>query len=169
MAPRITRYDAAHAEGVRDLIVPIQQDEFGIPIDYADQPDLHDIDGFYRKGCGDFWVALDGDEVVGSIALIDISERKAALRKMFVRKSHRGPEHGIARLLLDTLLDHARQSGLAEIYLGTTAKFLAAHRFYEKSGFDLVDEADLPERFPRMAVDSRFYVLRLGNMPAKAK
>jgi RimJ/RimL family protein N-acetyltransferase len=43
--------------------------------------------------------------------------------------------------------------------LGTTAAFLAAHRFYEKSGFRLVDEADLPETFPRMAVDTRFYVI----------
>ena len=33
----------------------------------------------------------------------------------------------------------------------------AAHRFYEKQGFTLIDPAELPASFPRMAVDSRFY------------
>lgn len=50
---------------------------------------------------------------------------------------------------------------LTAVYLGTTAKFLAAHRFYEKNRFDLVDAADLPQSFPRMAVDTRFYKIDL--------
>jgi len=162
MTVQIVPFATAHTAGVRDLIVPIQRAEFGIDITYADQPDLHDVDGYYRKGCGEFWVALDGGDVVGSIALIDIGAGQAALRKMFVRASHRGAGQGVARSLLECLLRHARDHGLREIYLGTTAKFLAAHRFYEKAGFDLVDEADLPESFPRMKVDTRFYRLRLA-------
>jgi N-acetylglutamate synthase-like GNAT family acetyltransferase len=58
---------------------------------------------------------------------------------------------------LDTLLEWARVSGLNDIYLGTTDKFLAAHRFYEKHGFAPVDVETLPETFPVMAVDSKFY------------
>jgi len=41
--------------------------------------------------------------------------------------------------------------------LGTTPEFLTAHRFYEKNGFSLIDLEDLPESFPRMDVDTRFY------------
>ena len=100
--------------------------------------------------------------MVGSIALIDIGEGRGALRKMFVHPDFRDREHGVARRLLDTLLAHARDRGLGEILLGTTAKFLAAHRFYEKAGFELVEEADLPASFPRMKVDTRFYRLRLA-------
>ena len=92
---RIVRYGEDLAPGVRDLIVPIQRAEFGIEITYEDQPDLHDVAAFYRKGCGDFWVALDGREVVGSIALIDIGERRAALRKMFVKQGYRGAARGV--------------------------------------------------------------------------
>ena len=161
MTVEIVRHSESHAAGVRDLIVPIQREEFGIAITYADQPDLQDVAGFYRTGCGDFWVALDDDQVVGSIALIDIGSGQAALRKMFVRADYRGREHGVAVRLLDTLMAHAETQGVAEVYLGTTSKFLAAHRFYEKTGFDLIDEADLPAAFPRMAVDTRFYVRRL--------
>jgi N-acetylglutamate synthase-like GNAT family acetyltransferase len=162
MSVEIIRYSDAHLLGVRDLILPIQRDEFGIEITYEDQPDLQDVDGFYRKGCGDFWVAVDETEVVGSIALIDIGEGRGALRKMFVRRDHRGAAAGVAQRLLDCVLKHAVAQGLREILLGTTSKFLAAHRFYQKAGFELVDEADLPDSFPRMKVDTRFYLRRLA-------
>lgn len=150
-------------EAVAGLIIPIQQDEFGIAITYEEQPDLRDVDGFYRRGAGDFWVALTEDRiVVGTIALIDIGNGEGALRKMFVHADHRGGRLGVARSLLDTLLNHARERGLQSIYLGTTAKFLAAHRFYEKNGFVEVAAATLPESFPRMAQDTRFYRFDLG-------
>ena len=158
---RIVPYSDKFVTGVRDLIVPIQREEFGIAITYDDQPDLHDIPAFYRKGFGDFWIALHESAVVGSIALVDIGNGQGALRKMFVKSAYRGAGHGVARRLLDTLLEHARQTDVKDVYLGTTSKFLAAHRFYEKSGFDLVAETDLPKTFPRMAVDTRFYVRRL--------
>lgn len=157
----IKPYEACHKDGVRDLIVPIQREEFGIDITYDDQPDLQDIEGFYKKGKGGFWVAVDSDQVVGSIALIDIGNDQVALRKMFVAEAYRGRQHGVAQKLLDYVFDTARASGAADIYLGTTAAFLAAHRFYEKNGFDLVDVQALPESFPRMAVDTRFYRLSL--------
>ena len=158
MTFQIEPFGATHADGVRDLIVPIQRDEFGLDITYADQPDLHDIPGFYRQGCGEFWVACTDDgSVVGSVALIDIGAHQTALRKMFVAKAYRGEPHGLARALLETLVAHAHASGVADIFLGTTDAFRAAHRFYEKAGFDLIDESDLPRAFPRMAVDTRFY------------
>tara|TARA_R110001592_G_scaffold6515_1_gene34902 strand:+ start:4223 stop:4714 length:492 start_codon:yes stop_codon:yes gene_type:complete len=152
---------AEDQDAVGALINGIQRGEFAIDITLADQPDLADISGFYRKGAGDFWIADAGGEIAGTIALIDIGGGLGALRKMFVAPAFRGREHGIAKKLLDVLLDHARARGLAAVYLGTTAKFLAAHRFYEKNGFDLIDEADLPAGFPRMAVDTRFYRITL--------
>lgn len=50
---------------------------------------------------------------------------------------------------------------MREITLGTTAKFLAAHRFYEKNGFSEVDRAALPDRFAVMVVDTKFYAFDL--------
>ncbi|MDP4301518.1 GNAT family N-acetyltransferase [Leptothrix discophora] len=156
---QIVPFDSRHAAGVVSLILPIQQSEFGIPITLDDQPDLRDVPGFYRRAAGNFWVALDGEAVVGSIALLDIGNHQGALRKMFVAASHRGREHGVAKQLLDTLIQGARTHGVQEIFLGTTAKFLAAHRFYEKSGFREIDRMALPQGFPVMAVDTRFYCL----------
>jgi N-acetylglutamate synthase-like GNAT family acetyltransferase len=154
-------YQPGDESGIADLIVPIQREEFGIPITYAEQPDLRDIPGFYQQGAGEFWVAVDGGRIVGSISLKDIGDNAGALRKMFVAASHRGAPHRLAAGLLAVLLAHARDRDLRAVYLGTTAKFLAAHRFYEKSGFSLITPDELPPTFPRMAVDSRFYFLSL--------
>jgi N-acetylglutamate synthase-like GNAT family acetyltransferase len=160
---RIEPFETRYTQQVGELIVPIQQREFGIPITYEQQPDLRDIPGFYQQKAGEFWLALSGERVVGSIALLDIGEGLGALRKMFVATDHRGASAGVAGRLLDALLAHARTRQLRAIYLGTTDKFLAAHRFYEKHDFELVDAATLPASFPRMAVDSRFYRLTLQS------
>ncbi len=160
----IRPWSKADQQGVVALISGIQRGEFGLSITPQDQPDLMDIDGFYRPGAGEFWVAeAAGFErtVVGCIALLDIGNSQAALRKMFVDADWRGAEKGVAKALLSTLLEHARSSGVAEIFLGTTTRFLAAHRFYEKHGFARIEKGDLPPAFPVMAVDSVFYRLAL--------
>lgn len=155
----IRRFEPQDVSTVAGLIVGIQREEFGIDITLEDQPDISDIPDFYQTLAGDFWVAEQDGGVVGSIGLKDIGDRMGALRKMFVAESARGG--GTSSRLLHALVDHARRRGLAVIYLGTTDRFLAAHRFYEKNGFVEVPAASLPDRFPRMAVDTRFYRLDL--------
>lgn len=154
MACQVEHFEAAAA-----LIVGIQRDEFGFDIDLARQPDLSNIPQFYQSGRGNFWVALDGDKVVGTIALKDIGERLVALRKMFVAADYRGAEWGVAAKLLDAAVHWAKQHAVLSIFLGTTEKFRAAHRFYEKNGFTLIEKTALPESFLFMPVDTRFYRL----------
>ena len=153
----IQRYRPEYQPGVVQLILPIQNEEFGIAITAEQQPDLSDIGHFYQQGNGDFWLAQIGDRVVGCIGLKDMGEQQAALRKMFVAAPYRGREWGVASALLNTLLMHARHRGVDDIFLGTTAKFLAAHRFYEKNGFSEIPTEDLPPSFPLMSVDTKFY------------
>lgn len=155
-------FEARDMTGVFQLILPIQQSEFGIPIKGEDQPDLSDIPSFYQCGTGGFWVAEHSGAIVGTIGLKDIGRKQAALRKMFVSSEVRGREHGVAAKLLETLIAHARGIGIADIYLGTTDAFLAAHRFYEKNGFAEVERSTLPDDFPVMSVDRKFYRLRLS-------
>ncbi|WP_097460458.1 GNAT family N-acetyltransferase [Mangrovitalea sediminis] len=158
----IEAFSAEHQQGVVDVILPIQQGEFDIPITLEAQPDLLNIAGFYQTGAGNFWVAIADGQVVGTLALLDIGNGQGALRKMFVKPEYRGREFGVATMLLDHLLTWSRNQGITAIYLGTTAKFLAAHRFYERSGFTEIEKAALPEAFPVMSVDTKFYSLTLG-------
>lgn len=153
---QIIAFAEEHTDSVTDLIILIQREEFDIPITAADQPDLTDIPDFYQTRNGNFWLALEDNKVIGTIGLLDIGNNQGALRKMFVHRDYRGPA-GTALLLFNTLLTHAQERGMSEILLGTTSKFLAAHRFYEKHGFTRIDKADLPPAFPVMAVDTVFY------------
>ncbi len=161
MGLQIVPFGRDHQQQVGALIISIQRDEFSIPITLEEQPDLFDVDNFYRHGRGDFWVALDGSAVVGTIALKDIGANHGALRKMFVHRDYRGAEKGVAAGLLKRLLDQAKERGFKHVYLGTTSAFKAAHRFYEKNGFTEISERDLPLMFPRMKQDTKFYRIEL--------
>lgn len=157
----IDRYAPGDEKDVMALIVPIQREEFGIEISAEDQPDLMQIQSFYQTGTGDFWLARRQGEVIGTIGLKDIGNGEAALRKMFVAAPWRGREFGVAKQILGLLIETSKRRGVKRIYLGTTERFLAAHRFYEKHGFELIEQQDLPARFPLMVVDTRFYALVL--------
>jgi N-acetylglutamate synthase-like GNAT family acetyltransferase len=158
---QVRPFEPQDTAGVIALILAIQREEFGIAITPDDQPDLRAIPDFYQKGQGAFLVAVDDGVIVGTAALKDIGNCQAALRKMFVAATHRGRDKGVAVLLLARLMEGAANAGVREIFLGTTDVFRAAHRFYEKNGFALIAPETLPESFPRMSVDTRFYHKRL--------
>jgi catechol 2,3-dioxygenase-like lactoylglutathione lyase family enzyme/GNAT superfamily N-acetyltransferase len=163
---QVVPFAPEHQADVVDLIVGIQRGEFEIDIDAGRQPDLHDIPSTYQTGAGNFWVALEGRQVVGTISLLDIGAGRGALRKMFVHPEFRGARIGTARSLLDTLLAWATERSLREIFLGTTSRFHAAHRFYEKNGFSEIPKDRLPASFPVMEVDTKFYHCRLPERGA---
>ncbi len=161
------------------LILPIQREEFGVPITVLDQPDLLDIDEYYIRPGGGFWGAFaeqpgDNDhdparepsqptdrELIGTIALINAGHGIGVIRKMFVKKEYRGKEPKAARQLIETLQAYARAKGLTDLYLGSVDAMKAAHRFYERNGFKRIAPRDLPSNFPRMALDTIFFHLSL--------
>lgn len=153
----IRPYQDGDAPGILDLITDVQRNEFDINISLTDQPDLADIDGFYGQGSSGFWVAVAADKIVGTIALLDITQNQTALRKMFVAPDYRGKDVGVSEKLLNHLFEQARMSGVQDIYLGTTADIKAAHKLYEDHGFTRYSKTDLPARFPILTVDSWFY------------
>lgn len=152
---KIIEYNESYKDQVIKLILSIQQDEYSIPISIDDQPDLLTIPASYQTGNGNFWVALEDDVVIGTIALIDLGNQLTTLRKMFVSKEYRGT--GLSNNLLDTLISWCKHKQVATIYLGTTSRFLAAHKFYEKNNFVSITKEALPHVFPLLAVDTVFY------------
>lgn len=158
---QILPFDQTRTDEVIALILPIQQVEFSLPVTIDHQPDLLKIPQVYQDGRGNFWTALDGDKVVGTIALLDTGNNIGGLKKMFVDKNYRGREHAIAKRLLDTLIDWAKEKGFTDIYLGTTEVMTTAHRFYEKNGFVEVQREELPNEKFLAVVDKKFYHLTL--------
>ena len=138
------------------FVLSIQQGEFWLAVTADDQPDVVDVERYYQQPGGEFWVAVRGGEVVATIAALVMEENTVALKKMFVRRDHRGAT-GLASALMDTLVAWARAAGYRTILLGTTDTMKAAHRFYEKHGFTPFEPDALPAAFPRMPVDSLFF------------
>lgn len=156
-------YSSKYQEQIINLILYIQQHEFAVPITLEEQPGLLNIPEFYQKGKGNFWIAVSNDTVVGTMALLDIGNNQGAFQKCFVRKDYRGKDIGVAQQLLDTLLDWAKNQSIKAVYLGTTEVYKAAHRFYEKNGFTEISKAELPQTFPLLQVDTKFYMCELNN------
>ncbi|BAY81208.1 GCN5-related N-acetyltransferase [Calothrix parasitica NIES-267] len=158
---QISTYHLQYQTQVINLILNIQQKEFGVPITLEQQPDLLKIRNFYQQGKGNFWVALDKDKVIGTIAAIDLDNKNLALRKMFVNSNYRG--YGVGNKLLNSLVSWAEEKNVKEICLGTIDKFKVAHKFYEKNGFIKVTKHELPEHFPIMLSDNIFYSLKIKS------
>ena len=118
---------------------------------------MKNIPEYYQKGNGNFWVALQNDKIVGTVSLLDIGSHLVVLRKMFVNQNYSGRKIGTAQKLLEISLNWAATRDVSRVYLGTTPQFVAAHRFYEKNGFIEISKKDLPEIFPVMKVDTKFY------------
>lgn len=158
----ILEYNDRYQKAIEELVLPIQQVEFGVQITREEQPDLVDIKGVFQNGAGNFWVAVLDGNVIGTIGVVDIGDQMVALKKMFVHRDCRGKDYGVAASLMNHARDWCRARGIKTILLGTTAPMTAAHRFYEKSGFVEVNASELPDNFPIVHVDSKFYRHDLG-------
>jgi N-acetylglutamate synthase-like GNAT family acetyltransferase len=122
-----------------------------------DRPDLRTISRTYQCGAGQFWLALDDKGIAGTVALKDHGEGRGYLQRMYVRPDLRGK--GLAQMLLDTLLRHAKDHQYQVLFLATVPAMVAANKFYQKSGFAQIGH--LP---PDMSAreDSVFYKRELG-------
>jgi ribosomal protein S18 acetylase RimI-like enzyme len=77
--------------------------------------------------------AIDGEEVVGTVALKKHDDQVVELTKMGVYEQHRNG--GIGQLLIDAALDKARAMGFSKIILYSNRKLENAIYLYRKTGF----------------------------------
>lgn len=108
-----------------------------------------------------YWVATFDGQVVGTVGLMIIKHEYGVLKKMMLKKEFRGTVHNVAKLLLQTALEESKKDQLECIYLGTMTQFKAAQSFYQKHGFQQIDEKELPTDFLSNPIDTLFYRLSL--------
>jgi molybdenum cofactor guanylyltransferase len=148
----IVPFEAAHGEGFSALVVDTLK-EFGFEHDPELDNDLDDPDGTYAV----LWIALVGDEIVGSVALRDLGGGAYKLKRMYLRPAHRS--RGIGKRLLATALDWARAHGARLVTLDTAERMVAARSLYESAGFVRVPSGEAP----RQGQQRLLYELRLGG------
>lgn len=96
-----------------------------------DNPQKEIID---TGGC--IFLAISGEEVVGSAALINELNGVYELAKMAVTPTFRGK--GISKLLIEACLNRAKLLGAERIYLSSNSQLTTALKLYEKYGFKYI-------------------------------
>ena len=102
-------------------------------IEPIDAEVLGDPETHIRAGGGEVLFALDGDEVVGTCALMHAGEGVYELTKMAVDESHQG--QGIGRRLIEAAIEAFRARGGRELFLETNSLLRPAITLYESVGF----------------------------------
>lgn len=111
--------------------------------------ELDGLPGDYAPPRGVLLVAVDGERHAGMIALRPHADRICEMKRLFVRPDARGL--GLARRLIDALLDEARRLGYEEIRLDTLPMMGAAQTLYEAMGF-----VDIPAYYDTPIAGTRF-------------
>ena len=91
------------------------------------------LPGPYVAPHGGLWIAVEGDAVVGCVALQPLPSGGGEVKRMFVDAEWRG--RGVGRALLETLIASARDRGHREIRLGTLPEMIEAQALYRSVGF----------------------------------
>ena len=159
----IQLYDHKYRQEIIDLILYVQNQEWGLGMSIEDQRDLLDINESYLKDKGGFWIALnESGKFIGSIGLKRIGTDIGVLRRFFVLKEYRGKEHGVGAELYDAFLNFAKENGVSKIILDTPSTAKRAHSFYIKVGFKEIADEELPVSYDYPKVHSpRLFLLEI--------
>jgi RimJ/RimL family protein N-acetyltransferase len=155
-------YENKDKDAVIDVVLSIQNGEFGLGISIEEQPDILDIPGSYTTGGGGFWVAVSAnEEVIGTVGLMRKSPAVAVMKKFFVRAPWRGKQHGVATELYEAMIQFARTQGLAHIILDTPSIATRSHAFYQSVGFRRIAAQELPVEYTYPDRDSILMMLSI--------
>ena len=141
MEYKIREIEAKDNKGVENIIRTCLI-EFGANHEgtaWAD-PNLGRFSEIYNSEGNKYWVAEDetGKVVAGvGIGKIDGIDDVCELQKMYCLKETRGT--GVAHKLMEIALDYAKKY-YSRCYIETLSNMIAAQKFYEKYGFEKLDE-----------------------------
>jgi GNAT superfamily N-acetyltransferase len=142
----IRAFEQGDAARVRELFIVVNrllapagmEAQFDSYIERALREEIDRIPDYYREG--GFWVALQGERLVGTFGLEPTGAGAMELRRMYVDPAAR--RHGIGWQMLRYAEGEVRKKGCHRLILSTAALQGAAIALYEKAGYREVREED---------------------------
>ncbi len=98
--------------------------------------DVLEVEEFYQKTGGEFWVVESGGKLVGTAAYYPVNRGNKAveIRKMYLLGEVRGK--GLGKFLLEELEKTIRKRNFGMIWVETASVLKEAVKLYETSGYE---------------------------------
>jgi len=125
----IVKPKLCNAQGIKKLLDHYSKQQIVLPKSIVD---------IYEK-IRSFWVACDGDEVVGCVALQFFWGDLAEVRSLAVREDYKG--YGIGKRLVQKAIEDARSFEVEKVFALTYIT-----DFFKKLGFISIDKEQLPQK-----------------------
>ena len=125
---------------------------------YKERLDVSNIEEYYMKNNGNFWLAIDvkSDKIVGSIA-IENRDKYGILKRFYVDKEFQ--KLGIGNRLYKTFYNYVKEkTNIEEIDLACGKILKEAHKFYIKNNFEQVESLPISMHY---ADDDDFFIKKV--------
>ena len=107
---------------------------FGLPLDFQNfSTELETLPGEYVPPGGRLLLARIDGEVAGTAALRPLRGHACEAKRLYIKPAYRG--RGLARVLLEKIVEEARQCGYGELFGDTLPAMAAAMELYRRMGF----------------------------------
>lgn len=97
------------------------------------EEELASFPGPYAEPEGSFFVAREGEAIVGCVGMKKLGPGLCEMKRLFVRDDHRGM--GLGSALVEMLLGEAKRKGYERMRLDSLRKMESAVALYRKHGF----------------------------------
>ena len=142
----IRDFSTDDAAAVRDLFIRVnrllapadRKDAFEIYIARSLTEEIDRVSEYYSERNGGFWVAVEGEGIVGMFGLEPSGEAAMELRRMYIDPDFR--RRGIARKMLDFAEQQCRRRQRPRMNLSTSELQREALALYRNAGYALVRE-----------------------------
>ena len=118
---------------VKELIDEIMVQEFKESANAYPTTDIDEIEKAYGNIGDVFFVAEEGNSLIGTVAIKKEDERVALLRRLFVSSRFRKKQIGLK--LLERALKYCQEVGYQELVFKTTSQMQGAIQLCQKKGF----------------------------------
>lgn len=132
------RWAPHHTPAIIELIGSVFA-EYGMTFDPDGwDSDLQHIGKHYLDQGGRFDVLLDGERVVGTVAVERRNATTCEIKRVYLRAEYRGQGHG--RALMEHILRWITETGYRTAIAWSDIRFATAHQMYRRLGFELIGE-----------------------------